>query len=76
MAEVESSQLPAIHGGLIAAGFLRFELLNREAGMGYRVSPQGRAALKSVERGETASIESNGTDAENNAEESRWADAA
>lgn len=50
---MDSPGLPAdrvapLHGQLIAHGLLRFQLLSRTAGIGYRVTPEGRAALEAA----------------------------
>lgn len=41
-------RLSPLHGQLIAHGLLRFNLLGRAAGMGYRVTPEGRDVLARV----------------------------
>ena len=43
--EIQDDRLPRIHGRLIAEGLLRFNLLGRSAGIGYRLTPAGRQAL-------------------------------
>jgi hypothetical protein len=45
LAGVEDRELSALHGTLIALGFLKFQLVNRTAGMHYHVDPLGREAL-------------------------------
>lgn len=45
VAAIESTKLPAIHGKLIAFGFLKFDLAGRDAGMRYQLTPQGKQAL-------------------------------
>ena len=42
---IESAKLPAIHGKLIAFGFLKFDLAGRDAGMRYQLTAQGKQAL-------------------------------
>jgi hypothetical protein len=42
---IADSDLPMLHGKLIALGFLKFQLVNRTAGMHYHVDPSGREAL-------------------------------
>jgi hypothetical protein len=42
---IEAERLPRIHGRLIAEGLLKFNLLGRSAGIGYRLTPAGRQAL-------------------------------
>lgn len=42
---VAADRLAPLHGQLIAHGLLRFNLLGRTAGMGYRVTPEGRQLL-------------------------------
>ena len=44
---IERSALSGIHGRLIAFGLLKCEVGHRSAGLVYRVSTQGKAALKS-----------------------------
>lgn len=39
------NRLAPLHGQLIAHGLLRFNLLGRMAGVGYRVTPEGRQLL-------------------------------
>ena len=50
VAGVASELLSSIHGGLIAAGLLRFELFGRDGGLRYRTTPQGKTALKVLEQ--------------------------
>jgi hypothetical protein len=42
---IEGADLPALHGKLIALGFLKFQLVNRTSGMHYHVDASGRQAL-------------------------------
>ena len=42
---VAADLLPRAHGRLIAEGLLRFNLLGRTDGIGYRLTPAGRQAL-------------------------------
>jgi hypothetical protein len=44
---VAGDRLALLHGQLIAHGLLRFNLLGRTAGVGYRVTPEGRQLLAS-----------------------------
>ena len=46
--DVPLSQLPAIHGKLIAHGLLKFDLQGRNDGVVYRLTPQSRSAVKGV----------------------------
>jgi len=46
---IPSEQLAPLHGQLIAHGLLRFNLLSRTAGVGYRVTPEGREALAAAQ---------------------------
>ena len=46
---VSETQLSAIHGKLIAFGFLNFELTSRTTGMRYQVAPLGRRVLRWLE---------------------------
>ncbi|WP_437185529.1 hypothetical protein SH668x_002639 [Planctomicrobium sp. SH668] len=49
---VQSSDLSAIHGQLIALGWLKFEFEVGQSGLSYRVSSDGRAVLDRVQRGD------------------------
>jgi hypothetical protein len=42
---IAAERLAPLHGQLIAHGLLRFNLLGRTAGVGYRVTPEGRQLL-------------------------------
>ncbi|HUG92069.1 MAG TPA: hypothetical protein VML55_14615 [Planctomycetaceae bacterium] len=42
---VAEARLPAIHGRLMALGFLRFQIAGRSAGLQYQLTPEGRQAL-------------------------------
>lgn len=43
--QVEPTQLSAVHGRLIAFGFLKFDLTNRDLGMRYQLTPLGKQAI-------------------------------
>lgn len=43
---VEVDQLTSLHGQLIAAGMLRFEISGRNVGLKYQLSQQGKRALE------------------------------
>ncbi len=43
--QVEPANLSAVHGRLIAFGFLKFDLTNRELGMRYQLTPLGKQAI-------------------------------
>ncbi len=47
--DIEPPTLSAVHGRLIAFGFLKFDLTNREIGMRYQLSPLGRQAIGAEE---------------------------
>ncbi len=47
---VERSQLSSIHGKLIALGFLKFELVNQNAGMQYQLTAAGIRAINTLEK--------------------------
>ncbi|SFI56763.1 hypothetical protein [Planctomicrobium piriforme] len=49
MNEVTPQELSGIHGQLIALGWLHFQLEDGQAGLTYRVSPDGRRALARLE---------------------------
>ena len=51
--EVEKTELSAIHGKLIALGFLKFELASQNAGMLYQLTSAGKRAIKSLEKSES-----------------------
>jgi len=53
---IERSALSGIHGRLIAFGLLKCEVGHRSAGLVYRVSTQGKAALKSFLATHTAPL--------------------
>ena len=57
VAAIEPAKLPAIHGKLIAFGFLKFDLSGRDAGMRYQLTPQGKQALLGKNLGEEESTE-------------------
>jgi hypothetical protein len=42
---VDPAKLSNVHGRLIAFGFLRFDLSNRDIGMRYQLTPLGRQAI-------------------------------
>jgi hypothetical protein len=44
---VEPAVLSQLHGGLIARGYLKYELFGRQLGMRYRLTPEGRRAAES-----------------------------
>jgi len=50
---IEPEKVSAIHGKLIAFGFLKFDVSGRDVGVRYQLTPQGRRALT----GETADPE-------------------
>jgi hypothetical protein len=43
---IEASVLSQLHGGLIARGYLKYELFGRQLGMRYRLTPEGRRAAE------------------------------
>jgi hypothetical protein len=43
--QVEPANLSVVHGRLIAFGFLKFDLTNRELGMRYQLTPLGKQAI-------------------------------
>ena len=45
---VEVEQLSQLHGGLIARGYLKYELFGRQLGMRYRLTPDGRRAAETT----------------------------
>lgn len=45
---IAAERLSPLHGQLIAHGLLRFNLLGRTAGVGYRLTPEGRDVLARV----------------------------
>jgi hypothetical protein len=53
---VEPAKLSNVHGRLIAFGFLRFDLSDRELGMRYQLTPLGRQAIGAGEAEELAEL--------------------
>lgn len=49
VAQVDPANLSAVHGRLIAFGFLKFDLSNRDLGMRYQLTPLGRQAIGEAE---------------------------
>lgn len=49
---VAAERLSPLHGQLIAHGLLKFNLLGRTTGVGYRVTPEGRDVLARVRAGQ------------------------
>lgn len=45
VAQVDPATLSVVHGRLIAFGFLKFDLSNRELGMRYQLTPLGKQAI-------------------------------
>jgi len=45
---VETSILSQLHGGLIARGYLKYELFGRQLGLRYRLTPEGRRAAETA----------------------------
>jgi hypothetical protein len=43
---IEPGTLSQLHGGLIARGYLKYELFGRTIGMRYRLTPEGRRAAE------------------------------
>ncbi len=43
--QVDPATLSVVHGRLIAFGFLKFDLTNRELGMRYQLTPLGKQAI-------------------------------
>ncbi len=44
---IDPAVLSQLHGGLIARGYLKYELFGRQIGMRYRLTPDGRRAADS-----------------------------
>lgn len=44
--ETEVAELPAIHGKLIAFGFLKYDLAGRDGGIRYQLTPLGKKGLQ------------------------------
>lgn len=53
---VERSRLSNVHGRLIAFGFLKFDLNDREVGMRYQLTPLGRQAIGTATAEETVEL--------------------
>lgn len=47
--DVDSESLTEIHSQLIAFGWLKFQVEGRATGLMYRISPEGREALKALQ---------------------------
>ncbi len=45
--ELPSTDLPGIHGKLIAFGFLKFDLAGRDGGIRYQLTPLGKQGINS-----------------------------
>ncbi|HVJ84109.1 MAG TPA: hypothetical protein VM452_00620 [Caulifigura sp.] len=45
---VDAEKLSQLHGGLIARGYLKYELFGRQLGLRYRLTPDGRRAAEST----------------------------
>jgi hypothetical protein len=43
--EIPKEELPAIHGKLIAHGFLKFDLAGRDGGIRYQLTPLGKTGI-------------------------------
>lgn len=54
---VEPAILSQLHGGLIARGYLKYELFGRQIGMRYRLTPEGRRAAESPTTAEPVVID-------------------
>lgn len=44
---VEPTRMSALHGKLIALGYLKFQLIDRQVGLRYRLTPAGQQLVKS-----------------------------
>ena len=62
--EIPTTELPGIHGKLIAYGLLKFDLAGRDGGIRYQLTPLGKQGLsgassddESVESGSTVPAE-------------------
>jgi len=53
---VETPKLSSIHGRLIAFGFLKFDLSNRDLGMRYQLTPLAKRALGHADASEPAEL--------------------
>ena len=53
---VERTRLSNVHGRLIAFGFLKFDLNDREVGMRYQLTPLGRQAIGAASAEETVEL--------------------
>jgi hypothetical protein len=56
VAEIETAKLSSIHGRLIAFGFLKFDLSNRDLGMRYQLTPLGKRAIGEADATEPAEL--------------------
>ena len=53
---VDPSRLSNVHGRLIAFGFLKFDLSDRDVGMRYQLTPLARLALGAAEPAEVLEL--------------------
>lgn len=56
VAEIERTALSGIHGRLIAFGLLKCEVGHRSAGLVYRLSNQGKSALKGFQQAQSSPL--------------------
>ncbi|MDZ4687089.1 MAG: hypothetical protein SH850_18590 [Planctomycetaceae bacterium] len=54
--DVETAKLSSVHGRLIAFGFLKFDLSNRDLGMRYQLTPLGKRAIGEADPTEPAEL--------------------
>lgn len=56
ISEVDPAKLSSVHGRLIAFGFLRFDLGDRDVGMRYQLTPMARQAIGAGDAVELAEL--------------------
>jgi hypothetical protein len=54
--EVDPMKLSSIHGRLIAFGFLKFDLSNRDLGMRYQLTPLAKRAIGEADPADVAEL--------------------
>ncbi len=54
---VDAAVLSTLHGGLIARGYLKYELFVRQGGLRYRLTPEGRKAAEAAASVTTGAVD-------------------
>ena len=61
--DVPATDLPGIHGKLIAFGFLKFDLAGRDAGIRYQLTPLGKQGINRSDVAEPSESAENASEA-------------